>query len=109
MALSRWRDYGKPPEPSVSKLLVRSYLGPGLIGPLVWGTDRMLARGVEDKEFQLSGPEKTCRLLLELSIKFTLRKIATVQLTRHKMYKGSDQQHYPRTTHSNGWSTSTNC
>ena len=45
-----------------------------MTGPLVWGTDRMLAWGVEDKEVQLSAPEKTCRLLLELSIKFTLGK-----------------------------------
>lgn len=46
-------------------------LGPGLMGPLVWGTDRRLAWGVEDKDVQLSAPEKTCRLLPELSIKFT--------------------------------------
>lgn len=51
-----------------------SYLGPGLMGPLVCGTDRMLAWGVEEIEVQLSAPEKTCRLLPELSSKFTLEK-----------------------------------
>lgn len=34
----------------------------------------MLAWGVVGKEVQLSAPEKTCRLLLELSIKFTFGK-----------------------------------
>lgn len=43
------------------------------MGPLVWGADRMLAWGAE-MEVQLSAPEKTCRLLPELSIKFTLEK-----------------------------------
>lgn len=50
------------------------YLGPGLMGPLVWGTDRMLACGAEEMEVQLSAPENTCRLLPALSIKFTLEK-----------------------------------
>lgn len=50
----------------------------------------MLAWGVEDKEVQLSGPEKTCKLLLELSIKFTLGEIATVQLTGHAKTVASD-------------------
>lgn len=56
------------------QLLALSYLGPGLMGPLVCGTDRMLAWGVEEMEVQLSAPEKTCRLLPELSSKFTLEK-----------------------------------
>lgn len=38
------------------------------------GTGRMLVCGAEDKEVQLSAAENTCRLLLELSIKFTLGK-----------------------------------
>lgn len=45
-----------------------------MTGPLVWGTDRMLARGVEGKGVQPSAPENTCRLLLALSIKFTVGK-----------------------------------
>lgn len=56
------------------QLLALSYLGPGLMGPLVCGTDRMLAWGVEEMEVQLSAPEKTCRLLPELSSKFTWEK-----------------------------------
>lgn len=52
----------------------RPHLGPGLMGPLVWGTDRMLAWGAEGKGVQPSAPENTCMLLLALSIKFTLGK-----------------------------------
>lgn len=45
-----------------------------MMGPLVWGTDRMLAWGAEGKGVQPSAPENTCMLLLALSIKFTLGK-----------------------------------